>query len=295
MQILVLGISAIVLFLGSAAFGQELTVGVPAVQSVKITISEDGSAHIIHVVEPNDTPQQLSIIGTDFDNLQVTDEDGAAALYAETGGKEASFVIFPSNLRVFVEYDLADALTKKDNTWSWNYSYVASTSFFFPNTVDFVYTNGNPVDIAGLDGIRCHGCQVKIEYELDKTEFAKQVKWEDKKFNVQIITRADLKSFEFDQPNKMITFEVKEANKHVTLIIPQELLWGPYEVFLNDEQIHKHERQYTDGHTILSITPNKTGKVEIIGVSAVPEFPIAAILVFGVAMVLGTRLWTSHR
>jgi hypothetical protein len=294
LQIFVLGIIVIVLF-SSTAFAQELQVGVPAVQSVKITINEDGSAHVTHVVEPGSTPQQLGVIRSDFDNLQITNEDGADALYAEAAGKEPTFVIFPSNVRVFVEYDLANALTKKDNFWIWSYSYVASTSFFLPKTVDLIYTNENPIDIAGLDGIRCHGCQVKIEYELKKTELVKQVKWEDKKFNVQIITRANLKSFEFDQSNKMISFEVKEANKHITLIIPQELLWNPYEVFLNGEQIHKHERPYTDGQIILSITPNETGTVEIIGVSAVPEFPITAILVLGAAMALGTKLVTSRR
>lgn len=125
-----------------------------------------------------------------------------------------------------------------------------------------------------------------LEYELSPTIITKQVQWEDKKFDVQIITQTKISSLKLDQPQKKISFEVTEPNKYVTLIIPRELLWNPYEVLLNDELLKKQERLGEDNNVWLHIKPNETGTVEIIGVSVVPEFPLAMILVLSIAMVV---------
>src|SRR5574338_1390808 len=111
---------------------------------------------------------------------------------------------------------------------------------------------------------------MKLEYELGQTQIVKQVEWQDKKFDVQVITLGDISSFKFDQPNKKITFDVKDANKYITLIIPLELLWNPYQVLLNGNTTLDHEF-YSDGKVMwLGIKPDKPGTVEIIGTSAVP-------------------------
>jgi hypothetical protein len=110
------------------------------------------------------------------------------------------------------------------------------------------------------------------------------VQWEEKKFDVRIITTANLDSFEFDQPNKKISFDAIDANQYIVLIIPKELLWNPYEVFLNEEKIIKYEFYVDEKDVWLGIKPKQTGTVEIIGISAVPEFPITAMLVMAIAM-----------
>lgn len=278
------------LFLVSGpAFAQEVTFGDPAKQEVKITISENGDVHVTHVVDDSKKPQQLQVIRENYVNLQITDENGGSPEYGEAGGEKTSFVIFPNDNKVLVDYDLPKAVTQVDGLWTWHYVYPITTAFYLPEKVDLLFANTKPVNIGDHKGIRCHGCDILLEYELEKTETTKQVQWEDKKFDVRIITQTDITSFEFDQPNKKLSFDVSEADEYVTLIIPLELLWKPYEVFLDGEKILKHEF-YSDGKSAwLNFKPKQAGKIEIIGVSAVPEFPIAALLVLGAAMVFAAK------
>jgi predicted secreted protein with PEFG-CTERM motif len=124
-----------------------------------------------------------------------------------------------------------------------------------------------------------------LQYELEPTIVTETIQWEDKKFDVNIITQQNI-SLKLDQPNKRLSFEVEEPNQFVTLIIPQELLWNPYEVLLNDKPIKKQERMGEDNLVWLHLKPNDTGTIEIIGVSVVPEFPFAMILVLSISMMV---------
>lgn len=289
MKKFVFGLIIVTLFSVNMVFAQDIQFGQPAIQTVSIKINEDASAHVIHIVEPSEKSRQLNVIRNDFTNLQVTDKDGNPIEYAETSGTTAGFLLFPSKDKIHVEYDLADAVSQKNGMWRWDYVYLASTQFFLPENTDLIFANGNPIRLVDVNGIRCHGCQVLLEYHVDKKEQVQQVEWEDKKFDVKIITNADISSFSFDQPNKKVSFNVDEANQYVTMIIPKELLWNPYEVFLNEKRLLKHEF-YTDEEFVwLGVKTNETGTVEVIGVSAVPEFPVAAVLVLAVAMIFAAK------
>jgi predicted secreted protein with PEFG-CTERM motif len=294
MQRIVLGAIVAMLFLtAGVAFAQEISFGKPAVQEVKITINEKGSAHVVHMVQSSNTPQQLYTVSNDFVNLQVTDEEGGSAEYGETGGDKVSLMIFPTNKDLLVEYDVDGFVAEKNGMWTLGYRYLASTAFYFPDTVDLVFANTNPVDLTNTKGVKCHGCQINLEYELKKTEATQKIQWEDKKFDVSVITQADISKLELDQPNKKISFAVNEANKYVTLIIPKELLGNPYEVFLNSKPFLHHESPSVD-HTLLSMKPNETGTIQIIGVTVIPEFPVAAILVLSVAMIFAAKFTKTN-
>jgi hypothetical protein len=184
---------------------------------------------------------------------------------------------------------LINAVTEKDGMWTWNYLYLANTLFFLPEKTDLIFVNGSPINLADANGINCHGCRAKLEYQLDKTEMVKQVQWEDKKFDVRIITTANISSFEFDQPNKKISFDTNNTNRYITLIIPKELLQNPYEVFLNEKKLLNHEFFSDETNAWISVKPNETGTVDIIGTSAIPEFPITAVLILAAAMIFATK------
>lgn len=276
--------------LSSTAFAQEINFGKPAVQTVVVTIDEQGNAHITHTVEKNTSSQQLTLLRNDFTNLVVTDEKGNPAEYAETGGDKASLLIFPSKTKILVEYDLEKVVTEKNGFWKWDYMYLASTSFLLPNSTDVVFVNANPILLKDIDGIRCHGCQVKLEYGTKSLEQTQKITWEGKTFDVKTSTNGKISELKLDQSNKMLSFEVMEKDQYVTLIIPKELLWNPYEVFLNDKKVPKHEFYQTEDMVWLNFKANNTGKVDIIGVSVVPEFPLAAVLVLGAAMIMVARL-----
>ncbi|HXG74435.1 MAG TPA: hypothetical protein VNK44_06425 [Candidatus Nitrosotenuis sp.] len=296
MQKILLGALTIALLaIPAAAFSQEISFGTPAVQIVKITISENGDAHVTHVVEPSKQSRHLDLIRDDFTNLQVTDENGGSPQYAETGTERYGLLIFPTDDKVFVDYDVAGAVTQKDGMWTWDYMYLATTQFYLPEQVELVFLNENPLHFVDQKGISCHGCQVKLEYELETTQTTRQIQWQDKKFDLTIISQAKIPQIKFDQPAKSLSFEVTETDEYITLIIPLELLWNPYEVFLDGEKIHKTEF-FSDGTNVwLNFKPTKAGTIEIVGVSAVPEFPLMGVMILGVAMILAAKFGKFNR
>lgn len=114
----------------------------------------------------------------------------------------------------------------------------------------------------------------------------------EKSFDVEFMTLSEISSFEFDQPSKSISF-VAQGGRFVTVIIPLELLWEPYRVLLDGEPVLKHEF-YSDGDvTWLGFMPERSGMVEIVGTSVVPEF--GALAVMGVAMVLAVAAVAAAR
>lgn len=280
----ILGIFIASLF-SSVAFAQEIQFGDPAIQELSIKISENGDIHVIHEIKSSKSPQQVQFLSPDFENFTIIDDEGEEPEYAEAGGEKPGIVLFPTRDDVTLEYDVKGVVQNKGGLWTWDFVYLADSSFFLPDGVRLFYVNSSLVDLKDQEGFRCHGCQVMLQYELEPTIITEQIQWEGKKFDVKIITQEDV-SLKLDQPNKKLSFEVKEANKYYTLIIPRDLLWNPYEVLLNDVPIKKQERLGEDNLVWLHLKPNETGTIEIIGVSVVPEFPLAMILVLSVSMIV---------
>lgn len=281
---IILGIFIATLF-SSAAFAQEIQIGDPAIQKLSLKISENGDVHVIHEIQSSKNTQQVQFLSPDYENLTIIDDEGEKPEYAEAGGEKPGIVLFPTRDDVTLEYDIKGIVQNRGGLWTWDFVYLADSSFFLPDGVRLFYVNNNLVDLKDQEGFRCHGCQVMLQYELKPTIVTETIQWEDKQFDVNIITQQDI-SLKLDQPNKRLSFEVDEANQFVTLIIPQELLWNPYEVLLNDKPIKKQERMGEDNLVWLHLKPNDTGTIEIIGVSVVPEFPFAMILVLSISMMV---------
>jgi hypothetical protein len=89
-----------------------------------------------------------------------------------------------------------------------------------------------------------------------------------------------------NQPTKEIKFNVNESNQFITTIIPLELLWGPYVVFLDDEKILFQDYKNNGTHIWINMKPDTAGKISIIGTTVVPEFPIIAPLAIGFLMIM---------
>ena|SRR3989338_145811 len=277
----------------------QISLGVPAIQmDVSITIEEDGKVHVVHKIASNTQAQQLNLIEGSVSDLKVTDEDGNDIEFAKVGVEDISSVtIFPTKERVIVEYDLADVLELKDGVWTWNFLYLESTMFLFPESADLIFANDRPVNLGYNDakGIRCHGCQMILEYIINEPVIMQEVKWQDRVFNVEIRTLANITSFNFNQTTKTISFDVKNDHQFVTLLIPLELLWNPYQVYLDQEpygvfadkeKVLKHEYAIDETHIQLNIRPETAGTIRIIGTSVVPEFPLFVPLVLGMSMIM---------
>jgi len=256
-------------------------------KSVEVIINSDGEVHVKHVVSSSNLPSQVDLIEGSVSNLAVTNEQGEDKEFGIIGDNYG-VMIFPSQRNSIIEYDLDDVLSQKDNLWIWDFLYddLEKTSFIMPEEVDLLFINEHPVLLGEKKGISCHGCQMLLEYSINEPKKIKQVNWEDREFLVEIRSLAEIESFDFNQPAKKISFKVNDSNQFVTIIIPLELLWEPYLVFLDDEEISKFNFNNDGTHVWLNMRPETSGEISIIGTTVIPEFPIIAPLAIGFLIIL---------
>ena len=264
----------------------QISIGEKAVQkSVEVSINSVGEVHVKHVVGPSNLPKDLELILGTVSNLSVTNEQGEEKLFSILGDNKG-VLIETSKEDSIIEYDLDHVLSQKDNVWTWSFRYLETTSFIFPEEVDLIFVNERPVYFDETKGMTCHGCQMVLEYSINEPKIFKNVKWADKEFVVEIRSHSNIDKFIFDQPTKSITFNVSEKNRFITTIIPLELLWEPYLVFLDDEKIFFHGYINNGPHIWLNMKPETSGEITIIGTTVIPEFPIIAPLAVGFLMIL---------
>jgi len=269
-----------------AANAQEVSIAEKANQkSIIVSINEAGDIHVIHIVSSSNSPKQVELIDGEIKNLIITDEEGEEKMVTKIGNNDA-VIIFPSSSDSVIEYDLKDVLFLKDNLWTLDFLYLETTSFILPEELDLIFVNDRPVYLGDQKGLSCHGCQMILEYAFDEPKNVIDVNWENQEFDIEMQTFASIENFEFDQPAKEISFDVKESNQYITTIIPLELLWGPYVVFLDDEKILFQDYKNNGTHVWINMKPNATGEISIIGTTVVPEFPIIAPLAIGFLMIM---------
>jgi len=270
------------------AFAQ-ISFGTPAEHvSIRVTIEENGDVRVVHVVKKSNDNVQVKMLPGTIENLQVV--DGAGNEIQHAVGGHSVITLFPPKVNFGVEYDLKDVLILKDGVWTWDFLYSESKNgveFYFPDEFNLIFVNDRPVRVVNAEGMRCHGCDMFLEYVIDEPIILKEVEWEEQKFPVSISTLDEINSFNFDQPRKSISFETTQEDRFITLIIPLELLWNPYQVYLDDQKILNHEFYQNDTHVWLNIKPKTVGTIEIIGISAIPEFSLLLPLVLGITIVIG--------
>jgi hypothetical protein len=264
----------------------QISIGEKATQkSVEVIINSEGNVHVKHIVHSSNLPKDLELIYGTVSNVSVTDEQGKELPFTINNDNNM-VLIQPSNEESTIEYDLEHVLVQTNNVWTWSFRYLETTSFILPEEIDLIFTNERPVFLDDRKGITCHGCQMILEYSINEPKVFENVTWEDKEFVVEIQSYSNISNFVFEQPTKSITFDISEENQFVTTIIPLELLWKPYSVFLNNEKVFFHEYINNGTHVWLSMKPETVGEVSIIGTTVIPEFPIIAPLAIGFLMIL---------
>jgi len=268
----------------------QISIGEKAVQkSVEVIINSEGDVHVKHVVKSSNLPNDLELIIGTVSNISVTNKQGEEKLFSITGDN-SGVLIQPSGGDSIIEYDLDQVLFQKNDIWTWDFRYLELTSFIFPEEVELIFVNENPVILGEQKGITCHGCQMVLEYSIDEPKIFKNVKWEDKEFVVEIRSHSNINNFIFDQPTKSIIFDISKDTRYVTAIIPLELLWEPYLVFLDDKKIDQHKFKNNGTHIWLNMKPETSGEIIIVGTTVIPEFPIIAPLAIGFLMILTVPL-----
>ncbi len=279
------------MLISNVAMAQEISFGEKAEHIfVEVTISEMGEIQVQHKIKASKVPVEVKTIQGTVSNIEVSDEEGNEVQHAVSADYR-SVVVLPSDKPVYIDYDLDGVLKLDNHVWRWDFRYLESTNFIFPKNLDLVFVDDRPIRISDQKGIKCHGCEMILEYVIDEPVIDKNVRWEQQEFLVQIKTLSEIEAFEFNQPQKTLSFEIKDPEKFVTVIIPLELLWNPYQVFLDDKKILDHEYIANDTHIWLNVKPKSSGTLEIIGTTVVPEFPVLLpLLGIVITAVIGLQL-----
>ena len=233
-------------------------------KSLSITINHDGKMTVTHQIRNLDEPKELNFINGAVSNLKIIDRFAQSEII-KIDEKTKSHFILPNQGEIFVQYDVDDAIILKNGFWTLNFLYLESTSFFLPDEVDLIFTNERPVYLDEKKGFVCHGCQLLLEYSIDEPKNIVEVNVENKEFYVEIRTFSKVENFEFDGSKNRISFDIDDKNKFLTTIIPIELLEGPYEIHLDNEQILFQDYINNGTHVWLNTKYENSGEISITG------------------------------
>ncbi|MGB9125128.1 MAG: hypothetical protein WCC55_06230 [Nitrosotalea sp.] len=256
---------------GSQAFGQQLSMGEAPQEVVRVTIDETGTAHVTHEINStavNFKPIQVDLISGNMDNLNVTDSNGNPVQYAKIQKTPLSIIINASQRNAtLIKYDLVNAVNNTDGVWKWNYYEPQDTdytAFHFPQGVDMVWANERPVYLGNL-GLGQHGNGFRLQYVINEPVNIQTVQLAGKNVAVGIRTVSGLGDYAFDQSLLSYSFNVNKANVPVTVIMPQDLLSGPYTVTVNGHPALHQVFHYNATHAWIGFESANGGTVQIAG------------------------------
>lgn len=273
----------------SQANAQQLKVGDPVQEKIKVRIDDNGTAHVAHMVQGNgNSPVTVETIRGNITNLSVVDLSNNAVQYVTIQQSPILIVIPPSDRNMTViKYDLVNAVSKNDGVWIWNYltpSDTISTDFYFPTGITQIWTNDRPVYI-GNTGIGMHGDGAKLEYAAEKTNI-QNIQWQNYTLPVEIDSLSDIGNYTFDQTSASYQFQISKSNSFVTVIIPKVLLGAKYATHINGNHLLTTVFHENDTHAWIGLRPSTNGTIQIIGSTVIPEFPVFLPLVIGIAVIL---------
>jgi len=268
--------------------------GAPAYQkSTHLIIDELNNIKAKHVIGFSNDPVMVNLFeGAIPESITVTNEDGKELEFAIVGiGDSGSVTIFSADKNTIIKYDLKDMFWNSDNLLTLNVGYPKTFGILFPEKIDQIFLNDQMIQIGDKKGISINGGgYVNVAYYSEMPKKIQEVQWKEDKFNVEIITDSKIDEFNFDQESKSISFQVNEKNKFVTINMEEKLLGGPYVILLNDEQIKYSKHSIKENHISLSMKPESSGEIRIIGTTVIPEFSMFIPLIMGFVIILTVPL-----
>jgi len=270
------------------AYGQ-LSLGSEAKQElIELKINLDGEIDVKHIVSSSNMPVTVPLFLGEISNLIVKNHLGEEINSGTVNDAKGnlSVMVLPSKETTTIKYNLEN-MKLNDNLFFNNISYDKKFSVYFDESINLVFVNDNVIFLDNKKGISVNGGgDAKIQFYSNESKIIKEAIWEENKFDVEIITDSEIKDFNFNQPEKSISFQVNDENKFVTITMSQELLGGPYVTLLDDVQI-KYTKFVRDGDIVsLNLKPQTTGQVTIIGTTVIPEFSMFIPLIMGFMIIL---------
>jgi predicted DNA binding CopG/RHH family protein len=272
----------------------QLTIGGNAEQKlIEMKLDIDGTVSVKHVVSSSNMPVTVQLFSGTISNLVIINEKGedmfenganAGIAYDPQGNQ--SIVIFPSKQNSIIEYNL-ESIIPEDNLLTIQTSYAETYSVIFSDEIEMIFLNNNIIFLENKKGVSLnYGGSATIQYYSNTPKIIKEVQWEENEFDVEIITDSKIDKFNFEQTSKSISFQVNEEDKLVTIIMSEELLGGPYLIFLDDEKIKFNKTMKNENNIVLNIKPEVSGEIVIIGTTVIPEFSMFIPLIMGFFIIL---------
>jgi hypothetical protein len=279
----------IIPFVSSKAYAQQLKMGDPVQENIKVRIDANGTVHVIHLVQENgNSPVNVETISGNMTNLSVTDLSNNTVQYVTIQQSPIAIMISPSDRNMtLIKYDLPNVVSLNDGVWVWNYltpSDTDSTDFYFPSGITQIWTNDRPVYI-GENGIDIHGDGAKLEYTVEKTNI-QNIQWQNYTLPVEIDSLSDIGNYTFDQSSASYQFQISKPHSFVTVVMPKVLIGAKYAAHINGNHLLTtvfHEN-YT--YAWIGLRPDTNGTIQITGSTVIPEFPLFLPLAIGISMIL---------
>ena len=269
----------------------QLSLGVEANQKlIEIKLDKSEIVNVKHVIAASNMLVDVNLFnGVITENIIVTNDNGDEKQFVLASDAKGihSLSIFPSKSNTIIKYDLENTSTLYENLWTVKIQYSETYSVIFSEEIDLFFLNNNIVELKDKKGIVVNnGGNIIIQYHDKIPIIVEEVKWEEDKFDVEIITNSKIDKFDFDQESKSISFQVNEKNKFVTISMEEELLGGPYVILLNDEKIMYTKSSSKENYVSLSMKPESPGEIIIIGTTVIPEFSMFIPLIMGFLIIL---------
>ena len=270
------------------AYGQ-LSLGSEAKQElIEVKINPDGEINVKHVVSPSNMPTTVPLFLGEISNLIITDDLGEEinSGTANDAKGNLSVLLLPSNQNSIITYNLEN-MKINNNLFNTEISYPQKFSVIFEESINLIFLNNNVLFLDDKRGVAINGGgNMKIEFYSTESKIIEKATWEENEFDVEIITDSEIQSFNFNQPEKSLSFQVNDENKFVTITMSEELLGGPYVTLLDDEKIKYTKFVRDEGIVSLNLKPETTGQVTIIGTTVIPEFSMFIPLIMGFLIIL---------
>ena len=264
--------------------------GAPAYQkSTHLIIDELNNIEAKHVIGFSNDPVMVNLFeGAITESITVTNEDGKELEFAIVGMSDYGAVtIFSADKNTIIKYNLENMFRQSDNLLTLNIGYPKTFGILFSEKTDQIFLNNQIIQLGDKKGISINGGgYVNVDYYSKNLKHIEEVIWEENKFDVEIITDSEIDEFNFDQESKSISFQVNEKNKFVTISMEEELLGGPYVILLNDEKIKYTKSSSKENYVSLSMKPESSGEIIIIGTTVIPEFSMFLPLIMGFLIIL---------
>jgi hypothetical protein len=265
---LIVLVLALVILIPTAS--AQLSLGGEANQKlIEVKLNKSEILNVKHVIAASDIPVSVSLFeGVITESITVTNDNGDEKEFGliNDGKGNVSITIFPSKSDIIIKYNVEDASTLYENLWTIRIEYSETFSVLFSEEIDLFFLNNNIIQLENKKGISVNGGgNALIQYYHKIPKIIEEIKLDEDKFNVEIITNSEIDEFNFDQASKSISFQVNEKKKIVTVTMEEELIGSPYTILLNDEKIKYTKSISKENFVSLSMKPQVIGEIVISG------------------------------